>query len=98
MKEVKRYECDFCRIIRATLKGIETHEKICVHNPNTLNCYRCAYAYEGEIYSYEGYPTGRNGPMCAYSEDLISENMAHTGEHDKISSELYHYRQTCPEI
>lgn len=98
MKEVKRYKCDFCRVLRATIQGIEKHERQCIHNPESVNCFRCAYAYEGDVYSRDGYPTGKLGPVCTYTEDTIWENMAHKCERYKLSEYPYYIRRECPKI
>lgn len=97
MKEVKRYKCAYCRALRATIAAMKKHEKQCICNPNSINCYRCAYAYEADVHSYEGYPTGVLGPHCAYTEDHIRENIAGRCEHYEISDQPYHTRRVCPE-
>lgn len=97
MKEVKRYKCDYCDTLRATIAGMERHERQCVHNPNSINCFRCAYAYEGDIYNDFGYSTGRTGAICAYTEDAIKENTACECKRYRISSQMFYMKQECPE-
>lgn len=97
MKQVIRFKCDYCRAIRATTAGMERHEKQCIHNPKSVNCYRCAYAFEGERYSDFGYPM-KDGPCCAYTEESIFENIADRCEHYTLSDTLYYTRLTQPEI
>jgi hypothetical protein len=46
---------DNCRKIEKTLKGIEKHEKHCIHNPNGKHCYMCKHCYEGEYRDVYGY-------------------------------------------
>jgi hypothetical protein len=96
MKEVRRYKCDYCGKIRATLRGIEKHEYQCIHSPKSVNCYRCAYAFDGERYNDFGYQM-KDGPCCAYTEESIFENIASRCEHYQLSDEPYYARQTCPE-
>lgn len=97
MKEVKGYKCDYCRTTKATVKSMEKHERQCVHNPNSVNCFRCVYAFAGGIYSFDGFPTGRQGACCAYTEDNIEENIAHKCGQYKLSPEMYYTKQECPE-
>lgn len=78
MKEVKRFRCDYCGKLMAKKDRMGSHEKECVHNAESVNCYRCECAcitdwdyYNG---SYES--TRKNAPVCAYEEDIILENKA----------------------
>lgn len=77
MKERTVYQCEYCRRMRFTKEAMERHEIECIHNPLSVNCYRCAHAFEGEIYDDTGYPIGRLGACCNYTEDAITERFAH---------------------
>lgn len=77
MKERMIFQCEYCRKIRLTKEAMERHEIECIHNPLSINCYRCTHAYEGEVYSSEGYSTRWTGACCNYIEDNIGERMAH---------------------
>jgi len=42
MKQVTAYECEFCKKLYKTVKGITTHETRCSKNPeNDRVCYSC---------------------------------------------------------
>jgi hypothetical protein len=87
MKTITIFKCDYCGIIRRTLKGIWTHEVQCYKNPNSLNCYLCENAF-----------VDTNGdPCCEVKEDLIETNLAekcdryincHTTIHERLRNEL----------
>lgn len=38
------YQCDYCKKIRMTEKGIKRHEKECHRNPKAKNCFSCVHA------------------------------------------------------
>lgn len=94
LKERMVYQCEHCRKIRFTKDGMERHELECVHNPLSINCYRCAHAFEGELYSHSGYPTGKLGPCCNYTEDFIGERMAHKCSEFVRSNASFHTRKS----
>ena len=91
MKEVKRYKCDFCKTERATIKGIEKHEKHCVHNPKGFNCFNCELAIEDDIEGDYGYMV-TNVPVCTYYEERITENIAEKCSEYKRTGKMYHTR------
>ncbi|HBS60906.1 MAG TPA: hypothetical protein DEA44_16790 [Firmicutes bacterium] len=97
MKQVTRYKCEYCRTFRATILGIEKHEKECVHNPDSVNCYRCAYAYEGETWDDYGHRHD-NVPMCAYTEDILRENGASECGRYTRTDKMYYQRRECPDV
>mgnify|MGYP002345383008 CR=1 FL=1 len=91
MKQVQRYKCDYCRKTTAREKTMENHEKTCVHNPNCLNCFMCANAYEGD-YEQDEYSTINNVPICAYYEEIIQSNNAPKCSEFARSNEMYWMR------
>ena len=90
MKERIVYQCEHCRKVRFTKTAMERHEVECVHNPLSVNCYRCAHAFEGNVYDHTGYPTGQLGACCNYTEDAIVDRMAHKCS-DFVRSETMWY-------
>lgn len=97
MKEVKRYKCDHCKVIRATIKGIERHEGQCLHNPNGVNCFSCEYAYEGDYEDDYGH-TIQSVPMCSNNEDIIRENFASKCDMYKRVDKPYYCRKVCTKL
>ena len=77
MKEVKRIKCDFCKKLTVKEITMQKHEKQCVHNPYSYNCYMCKKAYQGDI--DDGiWATQRKAVLCEYTEDEILSNIAET--------------------
>ena len=91
MKEVKRFKCNFCNKTVAKEKTMIKHEPQCVHNPNSVNCFRCEFAYEGD-YQMDEYGTMDNVPICDYTEEFISENLASKCDAYKRSAKMYYER------
>ena len=96
MKECRVYQCEYCRRIRFTKKVMERHEKECVHNPKSVNCYRCKRAYRGEAHDdYDRiFP---DQPCCSYTEDEIVERLADGCEMFERSETMW-YTRTEPEV
>ena len=44
MKEVKRYQCEYCKKVSVRKGVILKHEQECLHNPDGKNCYVCKHA------------------------------------------------------
>lgn len=97
MKQVQRYKCDYCRKTTVKQKTMEKHEKICIHNPNSLNCYMCANAYEGD-YDKDEYSTIRSAPICSYEEEIIQTNDAPVCSKFVRSNEIYWMRDEDSEF
>lgn len=95
MREVKRFKCDYCNRVTAKEETIKRHETQCIHNPNSVNCFRCEFAYEGD-YHMDEYRTMDNAPICAYTEEFITENFALKCDTYKRSGEMY-YQRNCEE-
>ena len=78
MREVKRYHCDYCSTLRATKTSMEKHEAQCIHNPNSVNCFRCECSCltDWDTDSEYSNSTLKDVPVCAYEEDIITENRA----------------------
>ena len=74
MKQKTIYKCDYCKKTRYTVEAMERHEKECVHNPKSVNCYRCAHSYKDNY--YDDISTIIGAPMCNYTEDIIDERRA----------------------
>lgn len=91
MKERKVYQCDYCRKIKITAEAMERHEKECLKNPDSVNCYLCELAYKGD-YDFGDDFSAKDTPICYYTEDLITERMAHKCEEYRRSDKTYDYR------
>lgn len=77
MKIVERYKCDYCRKITARKSTIEKHEKECVANPESVNCFRCEFACVDD-WDVDEYRTIKDTPVCVYEDDVIGVNCAAT--------------------
>lgn len=101
MKEIIRYQCDFCGKLAARPETIKKHEAVCIKNPEGKNCYMCEMAYIGD---YEMYcaPSGscytmKDQCMCVYYDDVISSaigdgNLAPRCDCFRRSEDIYTYR------
>lgn len=49
-KEVVLQQCDYCRKTAKRVSTIEHHEKICINNPNGINCFLCVHQEYGIFY------------------------------------------------
>jgi len=95
MKEVKRFKCDYCNRVTAKEETMIRHEPQCVHNPNSVNCFRCEFAFQGD-YQIDEYRNTVNAPICASTEDIINENFASKCDTYKKSDKMY-YERNCEE-
>ncbi len=56
MKQVTRYQCDYCeRLYASKYKALE-HENKCFFNPGNRSCVTCKYKDTKEFFNSEGYP------------------------------------------
>lgn len=105
MKKREAWQCDFCRKMVINSETMERHEKQCLKNPNSFNCYRCKGAYMGTTYEhYEyyvddfNYASGENEikdvAMCWFSDEQINVdgNNANKCKHYERSEDMYMYR------
>ena len=46
MKEIKAYRCDYCGKLGAEEDVVQSHEKVCGHNPERMTCITCEWAYD----------------------------------------------------
>ena len=80
MKKVERYRCDHCGKLLAKEETMKKHEAECIHNPLSINCYRCEFACVDDYEQYNDYDdsihTRHDVPQCAYLEDVIDDNIA----------------------
>lgn len=73
MKKVVRYQCSFCQKTAARPETMAEHEKECLKNPNSRNCYLCERAVQG------GYRQDRFGgdywdgeaAFCSWNEEPL---------------------------
>lgn len=95
MIEVRRYKCDYCRKLLVDYNRMREHERACIHNPLSVNCYRCNHAYMGE-YDEEytdGYVhTRKDVAMCSISEEMLTKNEAADCGDFMRSDEMYYTR------
>lgn len=67
MKKVERYKCDFCKKLAVKPETIERHEKECINNPESRNCYLCVHSVMGgyvDMYPYGGEKFVDDIPYC----------------------------------
>ena len=43
MKEIKAYQCGYCKKVSRTITGIKLHEKVCKANPEVNHCANCVH-------------------------------------------------------
>lgn len=74
MKKVERYKCDFCKKLAARPETIERHEKECINNPDSRNCYLCVHSVQGGYVDmpYGGSSFNEEVPYCSYHEEPLS--------------------------
>jgi hypothetical protein len=70
MKEIKAYQCAYCKKVSRTITGIKLHEKVCKSNPEVNLCSNCKYG----ILKYDdadefGWRQAR--PYCDYHKMFI---------------------------
>lgn len=70
MKEIKAYQCQFCKKISRTITGIKLHEKACKCNPEKNHCSNCVHGIlkheEPDEYGWR-----QVSPYCDYHETFI---------------------------
>ena len=94
MREVKRYKCDFCRKLLVDYNRMELHEKTCIHNPESINCYRCTHAYIGDIVEDNGLysQTYKDMAICDITEEMLAKNEAIDCEQFQRAEDMYFNR------
>lgn len=63
MREV--FKCDYCDYI-GTKEEVETHEKVCLGNPDVKCCYNCQYAHEDSWIISAGFGNSTPSYVCMY--------------------------------
>lgn len=57
MKQIKAYQCDFCKFYKKTKLSVENHEEYCYHNPKNKACATCDHnIIDYETMSHEESP------------------------------------------
>ena len=56
MKQITKYQCDFCKRSYVSKYKAREHEKICFFNPANKSCVTCKNKDIKEILDSEGYP------------------------------------------
>lgn len=99
MKKVVRWQCSFCQKTAAKPETMAAHERECIRNPESRNCYMCERAVLG------GYRQGYGGEywdesmaFCSYHMEpldlLRAQGYKATNCEDFVrSNELYKYRE-----
>jgi hypothetical protein len=81
VKEVKAYQCQFCKKISRTLQGIKLHEEACRFNPEKNHCANCIHGK-----TKEGFP------YCTCHEDFIfDDDDKRNNTYFKECDTNYHY-------
>lgn len=84
MKKVERYKCDYCKKTAAKPDTIERHEKECIKNPNSRNCYLCVHSVQG------GYVD-----MLPYGEESFESDIPFCNLHQEPLSTLRQFGRTA---
>ena len=84
MKEIKAYQCEYCKKISRTKTGIKLHEKKCSANPEANNCKNCVNACLRETDLYKE-------PYCRAYEMFIFQNDKEQNAYFEECEIGYHY-------
>lgn len=73
MKKVVRYQCSFCHKTTAKPETMAEHEKECLKNPNSRNCYLCERAVQGGYRQdrYGGERWDEDMAFCSWNEEPL---------------------------
>lgn len=73
MKKVVRYKCDYCKKLAVKPETIEHHEKECIKNPESRNCYLCVHSIQGGYVDtpYDGEKFAENIPYCGIRREQL---------------------------
>lgn len=77
-KEVVLQQCDYCRKTAKRVSTIEHHEKICINNPNGINCFLCVHQEYGIFYidRWDGGQDEKELYFCTEYEVPCNRDMA----------------------
>lgn len=77
MKEIKAYQCDFCKKYYKHKSSAKRHEKICYYNPNNKACLTCG--------NFDNLRTTMfGGAFCeAKLKEMTADDFAHDCKHWK---------------
>jgi hypothetical protein len=88
VKEVIRYQCDFCNKTYKNKSSARVHEKKCFANPATKSCRTCKHAIKDSDTIYVRPTHGENYGDSDFEQEFIYCNVIE----DKY---LSHYEKEC---
>lgn len=76
MKEIKAYNCDFCKKYSKSKGFMARHEKECFYNPIAKACATCSKLYQQRIVTDEERRISMELPACEAGIPLTHETKA----------------------